>query len=96
MLSRPLGMCIIGQVHRGRIRYSLVPSVPIRVSQPLISVCGDGYAFSAGGGAEHTGPDAPLMRRVYTPSHFGEIFWLAETVPKGFERCSLGSPCLSG
>ena len=29
-----------------------------------------------GGGAEHTGPDTPLMRRVYSPTKLGACGWL--------------------
>ena len=34
-----------------------------------------------GGGAEHTGPDTPIMRRVYSPTKIGPVFWLGKDVP---------------
>ena len=34
-----------------------------------------------GGGAEHTGPDTPLMRRVYSPTKLGACGWLNITAP---------------
>jgi len=39
-----------------------------------------------GGGAEHTGPDTPLMRRVHGPESLGPVFWLGKEVPQGYER----------
>ena len=41
-------------------------------------------------GAEHTGPDTPLMRRVHAATTLGPVFWLGKEVPKGFEQ--LGYP----
>lgn len=43
-----------------------------------------------GGGAEHTGPDTPLMRRVYGQGELGPVFWLGSTVPRRYE--SFGYP----
>jgi hypothetical protein len=51
-----------------------------------------------GHGSEHVGPDAALLRRVHLPSdakgagdaELGEVFWLADTVPEGFDTyCNL-------
>ena len=34
-----------------------------------------------GGGAEHTGADTPLMRRVHSATQLGPVFWLGKEVP---------------
>ena len=34
-----------------------------------------------GGGAEHTGADTPLMRRVHSSTQLGPVFWLGKQVP---------------
>jgi len=51
------------------------------------SVAGSWDVFARhGGGAEHTGPDTPLMRRVHAPGQLGPVFWLGKAVPTGYER----------
>ena len=37
-------------------------------------------------GAEHTGPDTPMMRRVLSPTSLGPVFWLGREVPQGYEE----------
>ena len=37
-------------------------------------------------GAEHTGPDTPMMRRVLSPTSLGPVFWLGRQVPQGYEE----------
>lgn len=39
-----------------------------------------------GGGAEHVGPDTPLMRRVHGVGSLGPVFWLGDKVPLGFDH----------
>jgi hypothetical protein len=64
-------------------------------NEPSVEIAGRRYSVAGswdvnkrtGGGAEHTGPDTPLMRRVHGPGHLGPVFWLARKhVPQGFEH----------
>lgn len=42
----------------------------------------------SGAGAEHDGPQVPMVRQVFGPSDVGtDIFWLADAAPKGYEWC---------
>jgi hypothetical protein len=51
------------------------------------SVAGSWDVFKrTGGGAEHVGPDTPLMRRVHGVGSLGPVFWLGDKVPLGFEH----------
>jgi hypothetical protein len=67
-------------------------------NEPMIEIEGRRYAVAGswdvnartGGGAEHTGPDTPMMRRVYGPGQLGPVFWLGSKVPAGYEQ--LGYP----
>lgn len=67
-------------------------------NEPMIEIEGRRYAVAGswdvnarnGGGAEHTGPDTPMMRRVYAPGQLGPVFWLGSQVPTGYEH--LGYP----
>mmetsp|Transcript_6611 Transcript_6611/g.14553 ORF Transcript_6611/g.14553 Transcript_6611/m.14553 type:complete len:344 (-) Transcript_6611:38-1069(-) len=40
----------------------------------------------SGGGAEHTGPEIPLARRIYSQTSFGDVFWVADEAPEGYEH----------
>ncbi len=67
-------------------------------NEPMIEIKGRKYAVAGswdvnarkGGGAEHTGPDTPMMRRVHGPGKLGPVFWLGDKVPLGYEH--LGYP----
>lgn len=39
----------------------------------------------SGSGAEHSGPQTPLVRRIHGPQEFGPTFWLG-SVPVGYEH----------
>ena len=66
----------------------LIETMPCHVMHPSIVL----YARCSGHGSEHTGPDALLMRRVVlgsggsSASSLGDVFWLADNVPTGFDR----------
>eukprot|EP01052_Picozoa_sp_SAG31_P022090 SAG31_NODE_1741_length_7387_cov_6.330132_3_plen_353_part_00 len=67
-------------------------------NEPMVDIGGRRYSIAGswdvnarkGGGAEHIGPDTPLMRRVHGPGHLGPAFWLGDAVPTGYEH--LGYP----
>lgn len=46
-----------------------------------------------GSGAEHTGPDTALLRRVYSTTHLGPVCWLGKQVPKGYGRFNYPKRC---
>ena len=63
-------------------------------NEPHLEIEGRRYAVGGswdvfartGSGAEHTGPDTALLRRVYSATHLGPVCWLGKQVPKGYER----------
>eukprot|EP00039_Didymoeca_costata_P002669 m.61823 g.61823 ORF g.61823 m.61823 type:complete len:517 (+) comp11453_c0_seq1:136-1686(+) len=62
-------------------------------NEPAVIIQGRMYAVAGswdvfrrtGSGAEHTGPNTPLMRQVNGPDSLGPVFWLG-AVPEGFEH----------
>lgn len=64
------------------------------VNEPYVEIGGRRYAVASsydvmnrtGPGAEHTGPDTPLMRRVHAAKELGVVFWLGSSVPQGYEH----------
>eukprot|EP00041_Stephanoeca_diplocostata_P037479 m.1420530 g.1420530 ORF g.1420530 m.1420530 type:complete len:432 (+) comp25045_c1_seq39:380-1675(+) len=76
-----------------RVMFNTTGSIGLE-NEPAVIIEGRMYAVAGswdvfkrtGGGAEHTGPDTPLMRRVLNATHLGPVFWLGDTVPAGFEH----------
>ena len=68
-------------------RIGLENEASVNIQGRRYSVAGSWDVFDRkGGGAEHTGPDTPMMRRVYGPNKLGPVFWLGKEVPQGYEH----------
>ena len=65
---------------------TLVAEPPIEIEGRKYSLATSFAAFKrTGPGAEHTGADQPLMRRVFSADKLGPVFWLG-SVPAGMEN----------
>jgi hypothetical protein len=66
---------------------TLVAEPPVEIEGRKYSLATSFAAFErTGPGAEHTGADTPLMRRVFSASQLGSVFWLGKSVPAGMEK----------